>query len=800
MEDGESRLSCRQWMWVAGIGGCFVVFLVSLLWPLPGALSPDASVVSRLITDGEGRLLREMRHEGRGRPLRLSEVPPVAVEALLATEDRHFRRHPGVNPLALARAGWQAAASGSVVSGGSTITMQVARALRGSSSLPLLDKLLEMHLALRLELRYSKDDILELWLNRVFFGNHAHGIEAASRVYLGKGAVDLTLAEAAFLIGLPQSPSRYDPFRRPELARARYGRVLVAMERTGLVSPEERAALALLPLELVPPDRSFSAPHFTSWVDGLSGRSAGPIAEVRTTLDVRLQATVEGIVRGHLRGLRGQNVTNAAVLVLENRTGAVLAYVGSGNFWDDATGGQVDCVRMLRQPGSALKPFTYALALESGRYTPSTIVADIEMPVPEAGGAFSPQNYDRRHRGPVPLREALAGSYNVPAVRLAREFGPDAVLAAYRQAGLESLNQPADFYGVGITLGNGEVRLLDLARAYAGLARGGSLPPVRTIHWVRTAGGDTLRPHSEGVVPMGISPPTAYLIADMLSDAEARAPAFGRGGALELPFPTAVKTGTTKDYRDNWAVGFTPTHTVAVWTGNFDGKPMKWVSGVSGAAPIMKAVFLEIGPGGTFEKPDGIAEAVVCPASGGRPGAYCPVRRTERFAAGRVPSDTCAVHRLVRLDRETGLLADVSTPRSRVVEEVFAIHPPEYHGWMVGQGLPLPPDVSAAQLAERVTSSGEPQYSDALIVQYPESGMVFQIDPVLRRGYQRIRLRGAVAPTFFETRWWVNGEVLADDFTAASIPLTPGRHEIEIRGVATDGQRLRSRPVVIRVN
>jgi penicillin-binding protein 1C len=786
-------------MWAAGIGGCFVVFLLSLLWPLPGALSPDASVVSRMITDGEGRLLREMRPEGRGRPVRLSEVPPAAVEALLATEDRHFRRHPGVNPLALARAGWQAAASGSVVSGGSTITMQVARALRGRSSMPFFDKLLEMHLALRLELQYSKDDILELWLNRVFFGNHAHGIEAASNVYFGKGAVDLTLAEAAFLIGLPQSPSRYDPFRRPELARARYGRVLVAMERTGLLSPDERAALALLPLELVPPDRSFGAPHFTNWVDAQIERSVGPIAEVRTTLDARLQAAVEAIVRGQLRGLRSQNVTSAAVVVLDNRTGAVLAYVGSGDFWDDLAGGQVDGVRMLRQPGSALKPFTYGLALESGRFAPSTIIADIEMPVPEAGGAFSPQNYDRRHRGPVPVREALAGSYNVPAVRLAREFGPDAVLATYRRAGLETLNQPADFYGVGITLGNGEVRLLDLARAYAGLARGGSLPQVRAIRWLRTAEGDTLRPRIREAIPMGISSSTAYLIADILSDAEARAPAFGRGGALELPFPTAVKTGTTKDYRDNWAVGFTPTHTVAVWTGNFDGKPMKWVSGVSGAAPIMKAVFLEIGPGGTFEAPAGVTEAVVCPASGSRPGTHCPARRTERFAAGTMPSDTCKVHRLVRLDRQTGLLADAATPRGRIAEEVFVVHPPEFHGWMLAQGMPLPPEVTAATLAERVAASGEAEYSDALLVQYPESGMAFQIDPVLRRGYQRIGLRGAAAPTVFEARWWVNGEALDGDFAAASIPLNPGRHEIEIRAVATDGQRLRSRPVVIRV-
>ena len=451
------------------VGG--LLALLSLAWPLPPAVASDGAVVSVRVTDREGGLLREIRPDGRGQLVPLDAVGPEVAAALVATEDRWFWRHPGVNPLAIARAAWHRA-TGGPRSGGSTLTMQVARALRGKMDRGLADKLAEAHLAVRLELRLTKREILALWLNRVPFGNGTHGVEAAARLYFGKGARDLTTAEAAFLVGLPQSPSRYDPFRHPERARARQRRVLGAMAREGRITAAERDRLTALPLALTAPDRSFRAPHFVEWV---VSETEGTPAEVRTTLDAALQAEAERIVRAHLAVLDA-SVTAAAAVVLDNRTGDVLAYVGSPDFWD-ARGGQNDGVRMLRQPGSTMKPFTYGLALASGRYTPASILPDLDVQILEAGGAFSPENYDRRFHGPVPLRQALASSYNVPAVVVAREFGAEALLRAYRQAGLTSLRRPADHYGVGLTLGNGEVALLELARAYAGLGRGGTLPP-----------------------------------------------------------------------------------------------------------------------------------------------------------------------------------------------------------------------------------------------------------------------------------------------------------------------------------
>lgn len=780
-------------VWLAGLAG-LLLFGASLVWPVPASLLHGGAVVSLRVTDRHGGLLREVQPDGRSRPVRLDAVDPAVLAALVATEDQRFYRHPGVDPVAIARAVWDNLRARRVVSGGSTLTMQVARTLRGATRRGWWDKLAEAHLAVRLEVYLTKAEILELWLNRVSFGNQAHGIEAAARLYFGKSARDLTVAEAAYLVGLPQSPSRYNPFRYPERARARQHRVLAAMEAAGALSAGEREHLEALPVALQRPEPLFRAPHFVHHLLAGVPPNAG-LAEIRTTIDPALQQTVEDLLRGHLRLLRDASVTNAAAVVLDNRTGAVLAYAGSANFWDERTGGQNDGVRMLRQPGSALKPFTYAHALASRRYTPASILADVELQVLEAGGAFSPENYDRQYHGPVPLRQALASSFNVPAVRLAREIGPAALLRTLHAVGFASLRQPPETYGVGLTLGNGEVRLLELARAYAGLARGGTLPPIRTEYWRRTASGDTLYPALPPPSPTGIDPATAYLITDILSDPEARAPAFGRGGPLELPFPCAVKTGTSKDYRDNWTVGYTPRHTVAVWVGNFDGTPMRWVSGVSGAGPLFHAIMRALGSGGAFERPEGVVEGAVCPASGKRTGTACPGARAEPFLAGTVPTDTCDVHRRVHIDRRTGLLADATTPPDAIEERRYTVYPPLFHAWMRSQGLPFPPEVSYAQAA----ASDTVQYSDRLRILYPASGTTYRIDPVLRRTYQRIHLKAGVEDGLFDVAWWIDGQRQDGDYRTAQWTLQPGRHHVELRAVTGDGRRLRSRPVVITV-
>jgi penicillin-binding protein 1C len=731
----------------------------------------------------------------------LDAIPSHVVEAVVATEDRRFWRHPGIDPFAVLRAAASNWREGQIVSGASTLTMQVARLLRAGGPTARRgwgDKIAEAHLALRLELRWSKRRILEAWLNRVSFGNDTRGLEAAARLYFGKPARDLTRAEGAFLVGLPQSPSRYNPFRHPDRARERQRQVLDALVAAGRLDAGARSHLAALPLDLRDPASAFRAPHFTAWVLATTPRDvAGPgRTELRTTLDGELQAAVEGLVRTRVAALASEAVTNAAAVVLHNATGDVRAYAGSADFWDEAAAGQNDGVRMLRQPGSTLKPFLYARALEDRSRTAASVLADIELHVPAAGGAFSPTNYDGRFHGPTPLRTALASSYNVPAVRLARAMGPDRLLDALHAAGFASLDRAPAHYGVGLALGNGEVQLLELARAYAGLARGGTLPPVRPIRWARTVAGDTLRPSPAAPAPMGLSPPTVHLIRDILSDPQARSPAFGTETPLTLPFPAAAKTGTSKDYRDNWTVGFTPTHTVAVWVGNFDGSPTRRVSGVTGAGPLYHAILQEIGPGGRFERPAGLVDRAVCPASGARPATACPAPRTEIFAAGTAPVDTCTVHRTVRIDVRTGRHAAADTPPPSVRRETAAVYPEVYHAWMRAHSLPLPP----APPLRSTGSPGAPLVSDRLHIQHPVDGSRFLLDPVLRRSHQRIHFRGAAPATWQDVHWTVDGERIEAAAAEASWQLQEGVHVVRLHAVRPDGRRVHSPPVPLHVH
>ena len=808
-----------RWTWPRCAAALLVLGLLSLAWPLPDAADGANGVVSLRVTDRHGTLLREIRPNGRGRPVPLTAIDASVRDALIATEDKRFYRHIGIDPIAIARAAWSNLNAGRVVSGASTLTMQVARLLRNEPSRGLSDKLAEMHLALRLEARWSKDRILSTWLNQVSYGNQTHGIEAAAQLYFGKSAVDLTLAESAFLVGLPQSPTRYDPFRHLDRAQRRQQRVLNAMAEQGSLSPERAAQLASLPLDLNTPQQVFRAPHFTEWLrvsrgldnpnhpwlSSLQNRQGlsvpGTPVELRTTLDYDLQNAVAGFVTSRVRALTIDGVTNGAAVVIENRTGAIRAYVGSADFWDPESAGQNDGIRMLRQPGSALKPFTYGQAMESRLHTAASILPDIELNVPDAGGAFSPANYDKKLHGPTPLREALANSYNIPAVRVAQSLGAAKLLRTLRNAGLTTLDRNPEHYGVGLTLGNGEVRPIDLARAYAGIARGGSLPGIHATQWTRTAGGDTLHVQPSATERMELSSGTLRILTDILSDPTARAEAFGRYGPLELPFPAAAKTGTSKDYRDNWVAGFTPTYTVVVWVGNFDGSPMRRVSGVTGAGPLFQSIMTHLGPGGSFPDParSGLTETTVCPASGRHPGKRCPAPRREWFLPGTAPTDTCDVHQVVAIDTRSGLLATEDTPSEKVKQRSFTVYPEQYHPWLRDKGIPIPPAITHAD-ARAASEGSDWHLSERLQIRYPLPGANFHIDPVLRDSFQQVHLRGTAPPSWHDVHWLVDGTRQEGDYRDSRWRLAEGRHTFTLRALGPDGTRYRSLPAKIHVH
>jgi len=607
-----------------------VCAMLVLLLPLAAhaGLEPKAST---RVTDRYGRELRAyLNGEAASScvPVKLQDISPWLALATVAAEDKRFFTHPGVDFRSITRAFLQNSKSGRTMSGASTITQQLARALEPRPR-TFRGKLAEMFSAFRLEAGHSKEEILEAYFNSVSYGALLTGAEAASETYFGLPARDLSLAQAALLAGIPKSPVNYDPYKNPKAALDRQRLILRRMLDLGLLDEENYRVALGEKISVKERQKSFDAPHFSDYV--LRHRAGA--GSVKTTLDLRVQEAAAAALKNHLAELSGRNhVTNGAVLVLDNATGAIVAWVGSNDFFDAANAGQVDGVTALRQPGSALKPFLYALALSKGAKA-SDLVDDSPLYAP---GGHTSLNYDKNYHGKVRLREALACSYNVPAVRTAQKTGVPAFLGKLHDFGFASLNKTADFYGEGLALGNGEVTLLELTNAYAAMARGGIWLPTRFE--AEGSGAPARR---------AIGRSEAYIITSILSDNAARAPAFGLNSAFNLPFDLAGKTGTTKDYRDNWAVGFTPEWTVGVWVGNFDGSAMRKVSGITGAAPVLKDVALEMKKlyGSTsFVRPPGLRTVRVCPVSGLQPSAFCPSSIDEVFPAANLPSAQCAEH------------------------------------------------------------------------------------------------------------------------------------------------------------
>lgn len=698
-----------------GAGAAFV------LWPLPADLLEREGLVSLQITDRTGATLRELRsrEDGRSLPLPPSKLPERLKQAFVAAEDQRFGSHPGVDPFAIARAAVQNLRAGRIESGASTLTMQLARRLRPRPR-SLFGKAGEALWALRLTLHLPRERILREYLDRVPLGNSAIGVEAAAQLYFARPASRLSTGQAALLAGMARSPASLDPFRHPDRSLRRMRQVLERMRRLGFLGADEARVASETPLDLVAAERAFRAAHLTTALEralpalGLDGAS-----RIETTLDPSLQAGIEEAVREELAGLKDREVGQAAALVVDNATGEILAYVGSADFFDEERGGQNDGVRALRQPGSALKPFAYGLALASG-YTPATVLSDVETHLATPSGSYVPKNYDRRVHGPVRLRAALANSYNVPAVKLAERLGPDRVLEVLRRAGFDSLAKDASHYGVGIVLGNGDVTLRELARAFRGLALRGAVGPLVEIRSATGAEGEPL-PIRRELEPRRFLPAEVVeLLTDMLSDEAARSPAFGLDNSLRLPFPVAAKTGTSRAHVDNWAAGFTRERTVAVWVGNFDGAPMRGVSGITGAGPLFKRVMLLAMRGlepaplvdrSRFEAVD------ICPLSGRRAGPACPGTLSEVFLPKTAPAEGCAMH------RRDGL--DVG---------------PEFYAWARAEGIEAGPWAGAATAAASDGAAGGPA---RLLM--PSDGDEYLLEPEYPAAEQTVPVR-AVPP------------------------------------------------------
>ncbi len=737
--------------------------------PHPDELYQYTTAPSTKIFDRHGTLLYEITdpHQGLHTPLTLKDIPQACIEATIATEDATFYRNPGVDAWAIVRALYINLKGGEVLSGGSTITQQLARNLLLSpqerTEISLTRKLREAILAWRLARTYAKDEILTLYLNETYYGNLAYGIEAASRTYFGKHVAELDLAECAVLAGLPQSPANYNPLEYLESAKVRQGIVLNLMAKHGFISIDEAGSARTEKLGFAATPFPIKAPHFVMYIRGELERRYGLEAiyrqglQVHTTLDLNMQNTARRIARHHLANLAERRdgepsrvVRNAAVTVIQPETGDVLAMLGSPNYFDPRIDGAVNATTATRQPGSSIKPLTYAAAFDpdvAAAYgyeplTPASMMVDVRTAfVTKEGQPYAPENYDRTWRGPVLMRESLAGSYNLIAVKVLDYIGFDAMTDLARSMGITTFDNK-DF-GLALTLGGGEVRLLELTAAYGVFANGGHRVEPVTITRITDHNGKLLHesPKNLNPGPRVLDPRTAYLITDILSDNYARRSTFGRGSPLQLSRPAAAKTGTTQDWRDNWTVGYTPDLVVGVWVGNADNEPMRHVSGVTGAAPIWHDVMEELlkaRPAQDFPKPEGLVEQTVCATNGLLPESSsqrlavnnqplasihhsqfiihnssfiipCPHTISELFIAGTESQRIDDWHQTIALDRRNGLLAGPDCKLDFVTFQIYTRYPTEAETWARKQGVPRPPTIYSPLCPNNQLTTGSQQ-------------------------------------------------------------------------------------------
>jgi penicillin-binding protein 1C len=626
-------------------------------------------------------------------------------------------------------------------------------------------KLTEAWAALSLERHWTKDRILEEYLNRLDYGDLQVGLASASADYFEKPPGDLSAAEAAFLAGIPQAPSRLDPFKHIEAAKARQRWVLSRMHANGFLDDLAYARALAEPLRLRQHDRDFEAPFFVDLLLERRGTLPPEGGTVKATVDLSFNRWIEEVISGQLQRLADKNVTAAAAVVIDNSSGEVLALCGSGDYFEPGIG-QINGAWSACSAGSALKPFTYIRALEQGAF-PGSVVADVPTDFPTETGLYHPNNYNHRFYGPVTLRFALANSLNVAAIKVLEQAGgPGTLYATLQRAGITTLEHPAAYYGLGLTIGNGEVRLLELTNAYAVLARLGVYKPFRLLKEnetaMRSASGRS-DAATLGSARRIFDERAAYLLADMLSDNQARAGTFGLNSYLAFDFPVACKTGTSSNYRDNWTFGFTPEFTVGVWVGNPDNSPMHGITGVTGAAPIFREIMLRLRDRyGTswYQAPPGIEHGFIDPLTGHRVQASQPgsVQEIYAFAPEPARSEDYDAAGRVRLPEEyqAWVASDQNTlgdllAGNRLPQHLRILEPAAGSLYYFDRGLPA----QDQRLVLRAESTGHVEWSSPTLDCYAEGT---QVTIGLREGRHEIGARdmvtGETRTTWIEVEPW----------------------------------------------
>lgn len=659
----------------------------------------------------------------------LNQVSAQFLNAIIAAEDSSYYHHGALDTKAIFRAIKDSIQAKRITSGASTITMQLARMVDNCPR-TLIGKLQEIWYSWRLFAGMNKTEILAAYVNRLPMGGNIYGVEAAARTYFSIPASDVNLAQASLLAALPNNPSYFDPFKYWQRLKKRQKYVLNRMVQDKYITSQEAQKAYEEKVVFQSRQRGIiAAPHFLFWLTTQKPPSDSNV--VNTTIDRRLQQFVEAQVKQVISSLANNNVNDAAALVVDNHTGEILAYVGSPDYFNESQLGRNDGVQALRQPGSTLKPFLYELALEKNVIRPNTILADIPAHYAIPGAKlYSPTDYSKNFLGPVRVRIALANSLNVPAVRVLEKVGVDSFLNRLHELGFIHLNQTPEYYGLGLTLGSGEVSLWELAQAYLAIARQGNPIPLITTLQNQQTNNQTLNTNNQK--------PEWQLITDILSDNHARATAFGVDSVLNLPFPAAVKTGTSSNYRDTWTVGFTSDYTVATWVGNFNGEAMRQVSGVTGAAPLWNRIMLHLHEHQEPEKfpsPSGLIQLPICAISGLKPTSDC----------------------------------------SLVVQEY--LYPEDITAYETAKPFKLP-----AEYDEWLAKQNQSNLSNQFKIASPQNGDRFLLYPG-EENKQKLEFQLA-SPMNIPVEWWLNGEKLTASTNSVFWQLRPGKWTLEAKSGA----------------
>ena len=771
---------------------CFVASLnTELQRPVPSTLVVDRHNVP--LTEVEGG-----DEDDRFGYWPLPYVLPLRlVVATLQTEDRHFYEHAGVHASSILRAMKQNLESGRVISGASTIPMQVARMQSGRPR-NLISKLQEATEAWVLTADHGHDALLRHYLTLAPYGARVHGAARAARFYFDKPVEDLSWLQAAWLAGLPQQPTRMSPFnddgRRRGLARAR--RILTALHQQGYLDDHDLQVAVDSDLGIVDRrPRPGSALHYALLLtdDVKAARRSDPqLTLVRSSLDLEVQETATAIVRRNLDSVRYLGATNSAAIVLDTETGEVRGWVGSVDYFDKEAHGAIDFNRVKRSPGSTLKPFLYGLALDTGtsttsqqRYTAASPLADVPMDVvDENGRSYLPKNINKSFLGPMSLREALGNSRNIPALRVLGDVGVDRLLELLDDGGVDDVSFEPGRYGLGLAIGNLHTTPEELARLYLALQNGGETKALRFSDVDVTAAAPRRL----------LARDAAALVTDIIADDSARRPSFPQGSALDFDIAVAIKTGTSQGFRDGWTVAFTDRLLVVVWVGNHDWRRMNHLGGLAGTAEAAHELIEALSPSWkrhvplpqAFAPPPDSEQRVVCALSGQLAGAECPHHRTEHFLgrlqgkkllAGTAPTESCDWHRRVAVDVRTGDLATARCPTHVVERRSVTALPPTYQRWARQKRLTLAPTKASRLCGGEVESAVV-----EVVLTEPRDGVRYTFDPDTPPEYATVRLAADVeGGVDEEVVFLVDGTPVA----TAGFPfearwtLTPGRHTIQ---------------------